>query len=66
MSFSMCVLFYPSFFWISAHVNVYSKTTIIKQIIKLILIAEVPKIQAALVYLITTHHLYAFLMYLAR
>ena len=66
MSLSMCVLFYSSFVCISACANVYSKTTIIKQLIKIILIAGVPKSQAALVYLITAHHLCAFLMYLAR
>ena len=65
-SFSMCVLFYSSFVCISAYANVYSKTSIIKQNIKIILIAGVPKSHAAPVYLITAHHLCAFLMYLAR
>ena len=62
---SMCVLFYSSFVCISAYANVYSKTTVIKQNIKIILIAGVPKSQAVPVYLITAHHLCAFLMYLA-
>jgi len=61
MLLSMCVLFYSSFVCISAYANVYSKTTIIKQNIKIILIAGVPKSQAAPVYLITAHHLCAFL-----
>jgi len=59
MSFSMCVLFYSSFVCISAYANVYSKSSIIKQNIRIILIAGVPKSQAALVYLITAHHLCA-------
>jgi len=63
MSLSMCVWFYSSFVCISAYANVYFKTTIIKQNIKIILIAGVPKSQAAPVYLITVHHLCAFLMY---
>jgi len=46
--------------------NVYSKTTIIKQLIKMIQIAGVPSSQAALAYLITAHHLCAFLLYLAH
>ena len=58
----MCVLFYSSFVCISVYANVYFKTTIIKQNIKIILIAGVPKSQAAPVYLITAHHLCAFLM----
>ena len=62
----MCVLFYSSFVCISAYANVYSKTTLIKQNIKIRLIAGVPKSQTALVYLITVQHLCAFLMYLAR
>ena len=62
----MCVLFYSSFVCISAYANAYFKTTIIKQNIKIVLIAGVPKSQAAPVYLITAHHLCAFLMYLAR
>jgi len=66
MSLSMCVLFYSSFFCMSAYANVYSKTTIIKQNIKKILIAGVFKSQAAPVYFITAHHLCAFLLYLAR
>ena len=51
---------------VSAYANVYSKTTIIKQNMKLILAAGVRKSQAAPAYLITAHHLCAFLMYLAR
>jgi len=66
MSLSMCILFYSSFVCISAYVNIYSKTTILKQNKKIILIAGVPKSQVAPVYLITAHHLCAFLMYLAR
>ena len=62
----MCVLFYSSFVCISVYANVYFKTKIIKQNIKIILIAGVPKSQAAPVYLITAHRLCAFLMYLAR
>jgi len=46
----MCVLFYSSFVGISAYANVYQnnnhKTTIIKQNIKIILIAGVPSSQA--------------------
>jgi len=66
LSLYMCALFYSSFVCISAYANVYSITTIITQSIKLKLIAGVPKSQAAPVYLITAHHLCAFLMYLAR
>jgi len=44
--FFMCVLFYPSFVCIYAYANVYFKTTIIKQNIKIILIAGVPSSQA--------------------
>ena len=62
----VCVLFYSSFVCISAYANVYIKTTIIKQNIKIILIAGVPTSQAAPVYLTTAHHLCAFLMYLAH
>ena len=46
LSFFMCVLFYLSFVCISAYANVYFKTTIIKQNIKIILIAGVPSSQA--------------------
>ena len=49
----MCVLFYPSFVCISAYANIYLKTTIIKQNIKIILIAGVPSSQALLGFLIT-------------
>jgi len=49
----MCVLFYESFDCISAYANVYFKTTIIKQNIKIILIAGVPLSQALPGYLIT-------------
>ena len=45
---SMCVLFYSSFVCISAYANVYLKTTIIKQNIKIILIPGVPSSQALL------------------
>ena len=64
--FFMRVLSYSSYVCIYAYANVYLQTTIIKQNIKIILIAGVPKSQAAPVYLITAHHLCAFLMYLAR
>jgi len=64
--FFMCVLFCSSYVCMYAYANVYSQTTIIKQNIKIILIAGVSKSQAAPVYLITAHHLCAFLMYLAR
>jgi len=49
----MCVLFYSSFVCISAYANVYFQTTIIKQNIKLILIAGVPSSQALPGFLIT-------------
>jgi len=49
----MCVLFYSSFVCISAYANVYFQTTIIKQHIKIILIAGVPSIQTLPGYLIT-------------
>jgi len=49
----MCVLFYSSFVCIPAYANVYFKTTIIKQNIKIILIAGVPSSQALLGFLIT-------------
>ena len=49
----MCVLFYSSFVCIFAYANVYFKTTIIKQNIKIILIAGVPWSQALPGYLIT-------------
>jgi hypothetical protein len=62
----MCILFCSSFVCRSTYANVYSITTFIKQNIKIILIAGVPKSQAAPVYLITAHHPCAFLMYLAR
>jgi len=42
----MCVLFYSLFVCISAYANVYFKTTIRKQNIKIILIAGVPSSQA--------------------
>jgi len=53
LSLFMCVLFFSSFVCISAYVNVYFKTTIIKQNIIIILIAGVPSSQALLGYLIT-------------
>ena len=46
-------MFYSSFVCISAYANVYFKTTIIKQNMKIILIAEVPSSQAFPGYLIT-------------
>jgi len=49
----MCVLFYSSFVCISAYANVYFITTIIKQDIKIILIAGVPSSQALQGFLIT-------------
>jgi len=70
----MCVLFCSSFVCISAYANVYFKTTIIKQNIKIVLLQNnihVSKIhcgsavrfgQALPGYLITAHHLYASLM----
>jgi len=70
----MCVLFYSSFVCISAYANVYFKTTIIKQKIKIILLqnnihesevhcgSAVRFGQALPGFLITTHHLYASLL----
>ena len=58
----MCVLFFSSFVCTYAYANVYFKTTIIKQTMKIILLAGVPMSQAAPAYLITAHHLCAFLM----
>jgi len=67
----MCVLFYSSFVCISAYANVYFRTTIIKQNIKLIFLQNnihVSEVycgsavrfgQALPGYLITAHHLYA-------
>jgi len=49
----MRVLFYASFVCISAYANVYFKTTVIKQNIKIILIAGVPSSQALPGFLIT-------------
>jgi len=49
----MCVLFYSSFVCISAYANVYFKTTIIKQNIKIIPIVGVPSSQAFPGFLIT-------------
>jgi len=49
----MCVLFYSSFVCISAYANVYFKTTIIKQNIKITLIAGVLSSQALPGFLIT-------------
>jgi len=49
----VCVLFYSSFVCTSAYANVYFKTTIIKQNIKIILIAGVPSSQALPGFLIT-------------
>ena len=70
----MCDLFYSSFVCTSAYANVYFKTTIIKQNIKIILLQNnlhVSEVhcggavrfgQALPGYLITAHHLYASLM----
>jgi len=67
----MCVLFYSSFVCISAYANVYFKTTIIKQNIKIILLKNnihVSEVhcesavrfgQALPGFLITAHHVYA-------
>ena len=67
----MCVLFYSSSVCISAYANVYFKTTIIKQNIKIILLQNNIHVyevycgsavrfgQALPGYLITAHHLYA-------
>jgi len=49
----MCVCFYSSFVCISAYANVYFKTIIIKQNIKIILIAGVPSSQALPGFLLT-------------
>jgi len=49
----MLVLFYSCFVCMSAYANVYFKTTIFKQNIKIILIAGVPSSQALLGFLIT-------------
>ena len=48
-----CVLFYSSFVCIYAYANVYFKTTIIKQNMKIILLAGVPSSQALPGFLIT-------------
>jgi len=50
---TLCVLFYLLFVCISAYANVYFKTTIIKQNIKIIPIAGVPSSQALPGFLIT-------------
>ena len=49
----MCALFYSSFVRVSAYANVYFKTAIIKQNMKIILIAGVPSSQALLGFNIT-------------
>ena len=46
LSLSMCILFYSLFVCISVYANVYFKTTIIKQNIKMVLIVGVPSSQA--------------------
>ena len=51
--FFMCVLLYSSFVCIYAYANVYFKITIIKQNIKITLIAGVPSSQALPGFLIT-------------
>jgi len=51
--FFICVRFYSSFVCISAYANVYFKTTIIKQKIKIRLIAGVASSQALPGFLIT-------------
>jgi len=68
----MCVLFYSLFVYISAYANVYFKTTIIKQNIKIMLLQKKMNLsedwsavrfgQALPGYLINAHHLYAYLM----
>ena len=50
----MCVLFFSSFVCISAYANVYFKTTIIKQNMKIILVAGVPSSQSLLGFPVTT------------
>jgi len=65
----MCVLFNSSFVCISVYANVYFKTTILKQNVKIILLqynigvneggSAVRFGQALPGYLITAHHLYA-------
>jgi len=52
--FFLCVLLYPSFVCMYAYRNVYFQTTIIKQNIKIILIAGVSSSQALPDFLITT------------
>jgi len=70
----MCVLFYSSFACLSAYANVYFKTTIIKQNIKIILLQNnihVSEVHCGIAigfgqalpgFLITAHHLYASLL----
>jgi len=74
----MCVWFYSSFVCLSAYANVYFKTSIMKQDVKIILIqnnihmsevhygSAVRFGQALPGYLITAHHLYECLMQLIR
>jgi len=50
---SLCVMFYSSFVCISACANVYFKTTITKQNMRIILIAGVPSSQARMGFLVT-------------
>jgi len=49
----MCFLFYSSFVCISAYANVYFKKTILKQYLKIIILAGVPSSQALPGFLIT-------------
>jgi len=74
----MCVLFYSLFVGISAYANVYFKTTMIQQNIKITLLQNnihVSEVhcrsavrfgQALPGYLITAHHLYVSLMLWSR
>ena len=62
----VCFLFYCSFVCIYAYASVcLKKTTIIKQPIKIVILAGVTMNQAVPAYLITAHLLCAFLLYLA-
>ena len=71
LSLCMCVLFFPSFVCESAYANVYFKTTIITQNVKILLLQNnihVSAVQSGSAirfgqalpgYLIIAHHLYA-------
>jgi len=62
----MCDLFYSSFVCIYAYANVYFKTPIIKQTIKIIIFQNNIHVSEVAVqlpgFLITAHHLYASLL----